>query len=270
MTDYTLMCANCNEITTYASSRAFLKAKNNKTLCAKCRGKSPRRRDIGITNWSRECPSCKTIKYYSSKRNLTRAINTNSNCPNCHSGPSADTIKLIVKTLKAKKYPNRKSNTKVGKPAPFKRNCPVCDKELSYVSERSCSRANIQNSICNSCSSRVYKKSWVYVIKDKHTKQMAATKAGYSSYAEYMKDLDSKKKYYREVSRITRQQDISILENFDKLRGLCGVNGAYQLDHIIPISVAYSQNLSPKQIGNITNLQIIPWKDNLQKSNKIL
>jgi hypothetical protein len=60
------------------------------------------------------------------------------------------------------------------------------------------------------------------------------------------------------------------LENFDKLRGLCGVNGAYQLDHIIPISVAYSKNLSPKQIGDITNLQIIPWKDNLQKSNKIL
>ena len=131
-------------------------------------------------------------------------------------------------------------------------------------------RANKLNSICNSCSTIIYKKSWTYVIKDEHIKKMAAKKAGYDTYEEYLQDLDSRKKYYREVRKITRQQDISILENYDKLRGLCGVNGAYQLDHIIPISVAYEKQMNPEDVGHISNLQIIPWKKNLSKSNKVL
>jgi hypothetical protein len=97
---------------------------------------------------------------------------------------------------------------------------------------------------------------------------MAAKKAGYNSYDDYMKELDSRKKYYREVRNITRKQDLSLLENYDKIRGLCGVEGAYQLDHIIPISVGYSQSMLPAVIGSISNLQIIPWKDNLLKSNQ--
>jgi len=97
---------------------------------------------------------------------------------------------------------------------------------------------------------------------------MAASKAGYDTYESYMNDLGARKKYYAAVRKITRQQDISILENYDKLRGLCGVEGAYQLDHIISVSVGYEQSISPEILGSISNLQIIPWKDNLIKSNK--
>jgi hypothetical protein len=245
----------------------MVKARDNGTSCPSCRGKAPRRHDVGITEWKRECPSCHTIKYYSNKRNWKRAVDTNTVCPKCHPGPTKETIKKIVSTLSKKTYPNRASNTKKGKMLPFKRNCPSCSKELCYVNERTVDRANKQNAVCNSCSSKIYKKSWQYVVKDEHIKKMAAKKAGYETYEDYMKDLNNKKRYYREVRKITRKQDISMLENYDKMRGLCGIEGAYQLDHIIPVSVGYEKNIPAEKIGDISNLQIIPWKDNLLKSN---
>jgi len=268
MTKYTLECTDCKAHVEYKTFRGLTKARKNKTVCPSCRGKAPRRHEVGVTEWYRTCPSCNKLKYYSSKRNWKRAVETNSVCPHCHPGPSKETVQKIVDSLSKKTYPNRASNTKIGKVLPFKRNCPGCDTELSYVSERSVSRANRENSVCNSCSATLYKKSWQYVIKDDHVKKMAAKKAGYNSYDDYMKELDSRKKYYREVRNITRKQDLSLLENYDKIRGLCGVEGAYQLDHIIPISVGYSQSMLPAVIGSISNLQIIPWKDNLLKSNQ--
>lgn len=56
-------------------------------------------------------------------------------------------------------------------------------------------------------------------------------------------------------------------DNFDKI-GLCGVDGAYQLDHIIPIKFGFDNNICPWVIGHIDNLQIIPWMDNLIKGDK--
>lgn len=268
MTQFMFNCPLCNTEVTYKSRKGMLRAKHKNTPCPSCRGMSPRRHDIGVTQWHRTCPKCGQTKYYSNKKNYTRALTSNSHCPTCHPGPSKETITKIVTTLKTKKYPNRKSNTKVGKVLSFKRNCPQCKKEMGYVTEFSFTRAIKQNAVCNSCSSKIYKKSWKYVIKDEHVKKMAAKKAGYDTYDAYMADLDNRKQYYREVRKITRQQDIRILENYDKLRGLCGVDGAYQLDHIIPVSVGYEQNIAPATIGHISNLQIIPWKDNLLKSNR--
>jgi hypothetical protein len=268
MTKYTLECVLCKVVVEYKAKKGMLRAKNTNTPCPSCRGKAPRRHDVGITKWYRECPSCKNIKYYSSKRNYTRAVETNSTCPHCHPGPSQETIQKIIKTLKTKRYPNRASNTKKGKDLPFKRNCPNCSKEMGYASDFSLTRAIKQHAVCNSCSSILYKKSWTYVIKEEHVKKMAAKKAGYDTYDAYMKDLNNRKKYYREVRKITRQQDVSVLENYDKMRGLCGVDGAYQLDHIIPVSTGYEKRIPAEKMGHISNLQIIPWKENLLKSNK--
>ena len=72
-------------------------------------------------------------------------------------------------------------------------------------------------------------------------------------------------KYASEVMRITRQQDLTVLENYDKPRGLCGVEGAYQLDHIISIKYGFDNNISPDIIGSINNLQFITWQENRAK-----
>lgn len=75
--------------------------------------------------------------------------------------------------------------------------------------------------------------------------------------------------YYRRlVGYHTRNQDLKILENFDKPRTLCGVVGGYQLDHIIPIKVGFEMGILPSIIGNINNLRFIPWKENRSKGYK--
>lgn len=73
------------------------------------------------------------------------------------------------------------------------------------------------------------------------------------------------KKYASLVMSITRKQDLSLLENFDKPRGLCGVPGAYQLDHIVSIKTGFDNNIPASVIGSLENLQFIPWEDNRKK-----
>ncbi len=72
-------------------------------------------------------------------------------------------------------------------------------------------------------------------------------------------------KYKADVYRITNQQDISVLENYDKPRGLCGVDGAFQLDHKISIKRGFETGIPPEVIGGIDNLQMLPWKQNRDK-----
>jgi hypothetical protein len=214
--------------------------------------------------FTRNCPQCNLEITHTTKYNRDRCNRNKMLCKKCG-------IEKMKNSKKGKQLGMLQSWYNRPKVAgPFLRNCPICNKELSYCRKDIKDRAEKQNSICNSCSAKIYKKSWVYVINDNHTKKMTATKAGYNSYEEYITDLDNKKKYYRKVRKITRQQDITLLKNCDKLRGLCGVDGAYQLDHIIPISVAYELNMKPQDVGHLDNLQIIPWKDNLTKSNNVV
>lgn len=79
-----------------------------------------------------------------------------------------------------------------------------------------------------------------------------------------------KRKYTNACNKVTTQFDLSVLENSDKLRGLCGVDGAYQLDHIIPIQYGFDNNIPPEIIGHIDNLQFIPWEENNAKRDKLL
>jgi 5-methylcytosine-specific restriction endonuclease McrA len=81
-------------------------------------------------------------------------------------------------------------------------------------------------------------------------------------------DKDSFQQYKADVARVTRQQDLTLLENNDKPRGLCGVNGAYQLDHIVPVKYGYDNGIPAKEIGHISNLRIIPWQENRAKWDK--
>lgn len=153
-------------------------------------------------------------------------------------------------------------------PKQFFRNCPDCGNEIGYKTEKYLKSATINNTICNSCSAKKFKKNTHFLSKEKIQK-MAATKAGYNSWEEYQSSIPAKKKYAREVWRITRKQPINKLRNYNK-RGKCGIDGAYQLDHIISIHEGFTNNIPPKVIGNIKNLQIIPWEENLLKSNSIL
>jgi len=80
---------------------------------------------------------------------------------------------------------------------------------------------------------------------------------------------DAQKAYYANVLRVTRLNDLSSLKNYDKPRGLCGQEGAYQLDHIISIKYGFDNNIAPELLGHINNLRFIPWQENRNKHMNI-
>jgi hypothetical protein len=80
----------------------------------------------------------------------------------------------------------------------------------------------------------------------------------------YIKTLNEFNKYKRLVINETNKQPIDLLSYY-KFRGLNGVDGAYQLDHKFSIYEGFKQNINPKLIGGINNLEFLPWEENVKK-----
>lgn len=79
--------------------------------------------------------------------------------------------------------------------------------------------------------------------------------------------------YRKKVLYYTERQPLFLLENSDKKRTLCGVEGGYQLDHIFSIKQGFEMGIEPKFVGSLVNLRYIPWEKNRAKgseSNHIL
>jgi hypothetical protein len=47
--------------------------------------------------------------------------------------------------------------------------------------------------------------------------------------------------------------------------GKCGIDGAYQIDHITTVRIGFEQGIAVEEISSKENLQIIPWLDNIKK-----
>ncbi len=94
-----------------------------------------------------------------------------------------------------------------------------------------------------------------------------ARRNGYETYQMYRDSLSAWKAYRIDVWRETNKQPLHLLENFTK-RGVNGQTGAYTLDHIISIKKGFKENRTPQEIGNINNLQMLPWEENITKGWK--
>ncbi len=71
--------------------------------------------------------------------------------------------------------------------------------------------------------------------------------------------------YRRNVQYHTLHTDISNLKNV-QYRGKCGIEGAYQLDHKISIHYGFHHGILPYVMGHISNLQMLHWEENREKS----
>lgn len=80
--------------------------------------------------------------------------------------------------------------------------------------------------------------------------QGIARRNGYKTYEEYRNTLPEWKKYKIDVWRITNQQPLHLLENYDK-RGVNGQDGVYTIDHIYSIKKGFDNKISAEEIGNI-------------------
>lgn len=141
----------------------------------------------------------------------------------------------------------------------------VCD-ECRIVFERSIQMLNRRvTHHCYSCARKHVSK--INSIKQKGKKRPHVSG---KKHPRWNPDKDNFQRYKADVARVTGLQDLSLLENYDKLRGLCGVKGAYQLDHILSVKYGYENNISPEVIGHISNLQFIPWEENRAKWDKVI
>ena len=164
--------------------------------------------------YSRQCPDCGEKLTYSCERYLLRAISNNSVCIKCKKMPKGwlENVRKNNKNQKGKK----KSKYVVSNKQPiFFRDCPDCSQQIGYKEERYFKAAEKKNSSCNSCTCKKY--NIIQYLQTKESIQkMAATKAGFNSYKEYSDSIPAKKRYARDVWRVTRQQPIYTLENHNK------------------------------------------------------
>lgn len=50
--------------------------------------------------------------------------------------------------------------------------------------------------------------------------------------------------------------------------GKCGTDGAYQVDHIVSKAIGFQLGISPELLSHHTNLQMLPWEENLAHKDK--
>lgn len=76
------------------------------------------------------------------------------------------------------------------------------------------------------------------------------------------------KKYARKVHGLSQkiyEQNKEIINPNNYPRTLCGVEGGWQLDHIIPIKECFEKGMTIEQASEISNLRMLPWKNNLMR-----
>lgn len=215
------------------------------------------------TIYLRNCPGCDVEVSYKNKRCWYNANRASAKCKKCQN----ECTKEIVKNKIAKGETwggSRNKEREKTLERPYKRNCPECSSEMKYAREDIRNTAEKRGALCNSCSTKVYKKTFNDVISEEHIKQMRATKAGFDSWEEYVEKYPKKQFYKREVWRLTYKNPLNELQHWEK-RGRCGVKGAYQLDHIQSINWGWENKIPAEVIAHWDNLRMIPWKENREK-----
>jgi len=141
----------------------------------------------------------------------------------------------------------------------WKRKCPKCNREQTYTRKESLTFAEKQNAACHSCANRK-------IMNGRKRPEQSIQMKGKNNpnWRPRGKEYTKWQSYKLDVRNITRRQSLYLLENFDK-RGRAGISGAYQIDHIISISKGFRRKISAEVIGNIKNLRMIPWLDNIKK-----
>ena len=80
---------------------------------------------------------------------------------------------------------------------------------------------------------------------------------------EYLETLPDFKLYKNIVWKFTRKQPLKSLKNIEKRK-----RDEYWLEHKFSIKEGFLNNICPFIIGNIINLEMLYWKDNLSKNYK--
>jgi hypothetical protein len=87
----------------------------------------------------------------------------------------------------------------------------------------------------------------------------------------YREDTKEYRRYRKKVDYLSEKTYVKykqIINPNSYPRTLCGVEGGYQLDHKISVYEGYKNGILPEEVASVDNLQMLPWFENLKKSNK--
>jgi len=73
----------------------------------------------------------------------------------------------------------------------------------------------------------------------------------------------------RRLSRANLRRHPAIVNPHGHKLGRSGVAGAYQLDHIVPVSVCWEYRVPEENASSLRNLQVVPWFVNLSRGSGI-
>ena len=213
--------------------------------------------------FKKQCPMCDNDMFYSRKKTLERSINGNHVCYSCShiKKPkihkySDEREKRRINTRKNNNQPWHSEETKLKMSKTYNTN----RKKPGYYSVKN--KELWKQKLSKIAKGRKLNKEW------KNKIQIVLLNFNKNKEKTPEEILNDKKLYYRKVRKITRKQNINNLENFEK-RGRAGIKNAYHLDHKISIIEGFIKNINPEIIGDINNLQFIPWEENIIKQANI-
>lgn len=136
--------------------------------------------------------------------------------------------------------------------------CNLCEKEYS---QRYCRNTDI----CYPCRKIKLMQGNCHGTKNKGKKIISMTGNKHPRWNPNKKAFTEYAYKVRRITEETYKQNMNLINPDNLPRTLCGIEDGYQLDHKISIKWGFLHGVNPKVIGNISNLQMIPWNENRKK-----
>jgi hypothetical protein len=137
-------------------------------------------------------------------------------------------------------------------------NCKVCDTEIYEIPSEP----------------RTYCSRECQYSDDDYIQKLREIDRSYMQTEEYSKIMSNEstpayKKYRNRVQTLTERvykKHIDIINPDNHPRTLAGVEGGWQLDHIIEVRFGFDNDIPPEAISELENLRMLPWKENLERN----
>ena len=148
---------------------------------------------------------------------------------------------------------------KKGKERPWqrkieKRSCIICSTSFEVKPSE---RKKLCSKKCVTKFQKSRDKSYMQTEEYKDTLRKDTT-PDYRRYAQQVHSLSQK----------VYEKNIDIINPNRYTRTLCGVDGGFQLDHIIPIRYGFDNGIFIEEMCVAENLRMLPWKENLGRNRK--
>ena len=128
---------------------------------------------------------------------------------------------------------------------------------------------------CRKFTAKYCSKNCMYISEEYHNILKNVDKS-YMKSEQYRKtkskeDTPEYRKFRNRVANLTEyvyNENMSKINPNNYMRTLAGIDGGYHLDHIISCREGFDKGYTPEQISDVTNLQMLPWRDNVVKGKK--